>query len=63
MVLVWKVASIASLTTMVLLVPGLAITGRPTDDLLWAGAIALFVIVRHSSNIERILDRTERGVA
>jgi glycerol-3-phosphate acyltransferase PlsY len=63
MVLVWKTASIASLTTMVLLVPGLAIAGRPTADLLWAGAIALFVIVRHSSNIERILDRTERGLA
>ena len=62
LVLVWKTASIASLTTMVLLVPGLAIAGRSTEELLWAGALAVFVIVRHSGNIERILRRSESTV-
>lgn len=62
LVLVWKTASIASLTTMVLLVPGLAIAGRSTEELLWAGALALFVIVRHSGNIDRILRRSESTV-
>ena len=63
LVLVWKTASIASLATMVLLVPGLALAGRSTEELLWAGALALFVIVRHSGNIERILNRSESTVA
>lgn len=63
LVLVWKTASIASLTVMVLLVPGLAIAGETTVELLWAGATAVFVIVRHSGNIERILTRRERTVS
>lgn len=63
MVLVWKTASVASLTVMVLLVPLLALTGRTTSELLWAGAIAVFVIVRHSGNIERLLERSEGTVA
>lgn len=62
LVLVWKTASIASLTAMVLLVPGLALAGRSTEELLWAGTLALFVIVRHSGNIERILKRSESTV-
>lgn len=59
---VWKTASVASLTAMVLLVPGLAIAGRPVDELLWAAAIALFVIVRHSANIGRLVRREEQTV-
>lgn len=59
---VWKTASVASLTAMVLLVPGLAIAGRPTDQLLWAAAIALFVILRHSANIARLARREEQTV-
>ncbi len=62
LVLVWKTASIASLTTMVLLVPALAISGRPTEQLLWATATAVFVVVRHSGNIGRILRRSESTV-
>lgn len=62
LVLVWKTASIASLTTMVLLVPCLAIAGRPTSQLLWAAATAVFVIVRHSGNIGRIVRRSESTV-
>lgn len=62
LVVVWKTASIASLAAMVLLVPGLAIAGRPTEELLWASALAVFVVVRHSGNIERILRRSESTV-
>jgi glycerol-3-phosphate acyltransferase PlsY len=61
-VLVWKTASIASLTVMLLLVPALALDGRDVQELLWASAIAIFVILRHSGNIERILSRSERTV-
>jgi acyl phosphate:glycerol-3-phosphate acyltransferase len=61
-VLVWKTASIASLTVMLLLVPALALDGRDVQELLWASAIAIFVIARHSGNIERILSRSERTV-
>lgn len=61
-VLVWKTASVASLVTMVLLVPGLAVTGRSGIDLLWAGATAAFVIVRHSENIGRLVRSEERTV-
>jgi glycerol-3-phosphate acyltransferase PlsY len=62
MVVVWKTASVASLTVMLLLVPGLAIAGADVPQLLWALAIAVFVIVRHSGNIERLLSSTERKV-
>jgi glycerol-3-phosphate acyltransferase PlsY len=62
MVLAWKTASVASLTVMVLLLPLLAISGRTTTELLWAGAIVVFVIVRHSGNIERLLQRSEDTV-
>jgi acyl phosphate:glycerol-3-phosphate acyltransferase len=60
--LVWKTASIASLTAMLLLVPGLALDGADVQQLLWASAIAVFVIVRHSGNIERLLSSSERKV-
>jgi len=61
-VLVWRTASIASLTVMLLLVPGLALAGSDVQQLLWATAIAIFVIARHSGNIERLLSRRERSV-
>lgn len=61
-VLVWKTASIASLVAMALYVPGLAVLGVHGDDLLWAGAIALVVIVRHASNIRRLVTGAERTV-
>lgn len=59
---VLKTASVASLTAMVLLVPALAIAGRPADELLWASAIAVFVIVRHTDNIGRLARREEKSV-
>ncbi len=62
MVVVWKTASVASLTVMLLLVPGLAIAGADVEQLLWALAIVAFVIVRHTGNIGRLVRSTERKV-
>ncbi|GMR02430.1 MAG: glycerol-3-phosphate 1-O-acyltransferase PlsY [Acidimicrobiia bacterium] len=59
---VWKTASIGSLTAMVLMVPFLAMTGRRGVELAWAGAIAVFVVARHTSNIRRLLTTSERKV-
>jgi glycerol-3-phosphate acyltransferase PlsY len=60
--LVWKTASVASLAAMLVMVPALALTGSTTQQLLWASATAVFVIVRHSGNIGRLLDSSERSV-
>jgi len=62
LVVVWKTASLASLVVMVLLVPALAIAGRTTEELLWATAIVLFVIVRHFSNIRRLVRSGEESI-
>jgi glycerol-3-phosphate acyltransferase PlsY len=59
---VWKTASVASLAAMLVMVPALAFTGSTTQQLLWASATAVFVIVRHSGNIGRLLDSSERSV-
>jgi glycerol-3-phosphate acyltransferase PlsY len=61
-VLVWKTASVASMVAMLLLVPGLALSGRDTVELLWASAIAVFVIARHAGNIVRVATRSERTI-
>ncbi|MGI9529886.1 MAG: glycerol-3-phosphate 1-O-acyltransferase PlsY [Acidimicrobiia bacterium] len=61
-VLVWKTASIASIAAMLIVVPGLALTGRTTTELVWATVIALFVIARHAGNVRRIASRSERTV-
>jgi len=58
-----KMASLASLAAMVISVPFLALAGRRGIDLLLAGAIALFVIVRHGGNIKRLLSASERKVS
>lgn len=58
--IVWKTASIGSLVVMVLVVPLLALTGRTGSELLWATAIVLFVLFRHSSNIVRLVQGSER---
>ena len=61
-VLVWKTASIASIVAMLLVVPGLALAGRTTEQLLWATVIAVFVIARHAGNISRIASGSERSI-
>jgi glycerol-3-phosphate acyltransferase PlsY len=62
MVLVWKTASIASITVMVLFVPALWIGGRTGTELLLASGIAMFVLVRHAGNIKRLFTSSERRV-
>lgn len=61
-VLVWKTASIASIVSMLLVVPGLALTGRTTEELLLATVIAVFVVVRHAGNIRRLATGSERTI-
>lgn len=61
-VVVSKKASVASLLAMGLVLPALWLDGRTNIELAWAGAIAAFVIVRHASNIKRLLDSSEQSV-
>lgn len=58
--LVWKTASIGSLVAMFLLVPLVALSGGTGPEIGWAAAIAVFVIVRHTANIKRLVDSNER---
>ena len=59
---VWKTASVGSIIVMVLAVPFLAISGRRGSDLLWSGVIVVFVLIRHSGNIQRLVQGSERKV-
>ncbi len=62
-VAVWKTASIASISVMVIAVPAMWLAGRSGTELLWTGAIAMFVLVRHSSNIKRLIGSREQKVS
>lgn len=53
-VLIGKIASVASVVAMVLYVPGFALTGHRGAQLIWATAIALVVLFRHLPNIRRM---------
>jgi glycerol-3-phosphate acyltransferase PlsY len=53
-VLIGKVASIASLIAMVLYVPGFYVAGYRGASLLWATGSAVIVIAKHAPNIGRI---------
>lgn len=61
-VAVTKTASIASLLAMAAYVPVMALGGHRGVRLLLAGAIAALVVIRHSANISRLLNRSERTV-
>ncbi len=63
LVAVVKIASVASLLVAVSLVPGFAIGGAPDWGLVWAAVTSLLVLVRHRSNITRLLRGEERRVA
>ncbi len=54
-----KTASIGSLVVMVLLVPMVIVSGGTRTAVGWSAAIAVFVIVRHWSNIERLVRSDE----
>ncbi len=62
-VLVLKVASIASLGAMAIYVPGYAIGGHRGWSLLWAGVTAALVVARHAPNIKRMISGSERTVS
>lgn len=62
-VAVWKTASIASIAVMVTAVPAMWLSGRSTTELVWTAVIAMFVLVRHWSNIKRLIDSSERRVS
>lgn len=57
-----KTASLASLGAMALYVPGYAIFGWRGWSLVAAGATAALVVVRHASNIRRLLGGREQTV-
>ena len=54
-----KAASIASLTIAALLPILVAVIGRPGWEILVTACLALLVLVRHESNIRRIIGRSE----
>lgn len=61
--LVWKTASIGSLVVMAMLVPLVALSGRPTETIAWSAATAVLVLARHWSNIQRLWRSDEQTVA
>lgn len=61
--LIWKTASIGSLAVMVLLVPLVVVSGASTEAVVWSVVISAFIIIRHSSNITRLLSSSEHKVA
>lgn len=59
MVAATKKASIASIIVAVSLVPVLAAFGHRGWALVWAGAIAVLIVIRHQANIRRLLSGSE----
>jgi len=57
-----KRASVASLTILAGFVPALVLLGSRGWPLIWASAMALLVVVRHSGNIRRLLTGVEPTV-
>lgn len=55
-------ASVASLVVVAAYVPLLAWFGHDGWSLVWAGAVTVLVVVRHHSNIKRILRGAEHTV-
>jgi glycerol-3-phosphate acyltransferase PlsY len=60
---VWRTASIGSLVAMALLVPLVAVSGHSTAATGWAAGIAVFVVARHSDNVRRLVNSSERTVS
>ncbi len=57
-----KTASIGSLVVVAGYVPAYLLTGREGWSLVWAGATAGLVLVRHAPNISRLISGTESRV-
>jgi acyl phosphate:glycerol-3-phosphate acyltransferase len=60
--IIWKTASIGSIIVMILAVPLLALAGRRGSDLVWTTVIVVFVLFRHSGNIRRLVQHSERTI-
>ena len=58
-----KTASVASLTVAVALPVGAAIAGRPLAEVLAFAACGVLVVVRHRSNIDRLLHGDEHTIS
>ena len=54
-----KRASVASLLVVVVLAPGLALSGHREWSLVWATATTLLIVARHHHNIRRLLGGAE----
>jgi glycerol-3-phosphate acyltransferase PlsY len=52
-------ASIASIVLVSVYVPGMALFGHRGWSLVWGGAIALLILVRHHANIRRLVSGAE----
>lgn len=59
---IWKTASIASIAVMAAAVPAMWLAGRSKVELVWTGVIAIFILVRHSENINRLLRSNEQRI-
>lgn len=55
-------ASLASLAGAVAIPLAVALTGRPAHEILVAVALGALVVLRHGSNIRRLLEGRERGL-
>ena len=61
-VAVTRRASVGSLTLAVLFVPGLLLLGRSGWPLVWAGGVAVLIVVRHHANIRRLVSGAEHSI-
>lgn len=59
---IWKVASIASLVSLGLAIPGALLVGVRGDALIWLAAMLVLIVARHRPNIQRMLSGSEERV-
>lgn len=59
---IWKVASIASLVSLGLAIPGALLVGVRGNALIWLGAMLVLIVARHRPNIQRMLSGSEERV-
>ncbi len=55
-----RTASLASMAVALVLVPAMAVAGFEGSELLWVGAVAAFILYRHTPNIRRLLRGREQ---